>query len=179
MAPDLAARAGNLFSKRFQMGAVDDTYNTRSGPNNLDGADKTLDKSTARLALMFYSRHVQSSGGSPYGSKPGHSNEINGLPPNLITSATIAGINQIPLSVPVYFTNAGLSSLDPAFQVQITGLPPGLTVSAPTFLGLSTALVVITGTPASSGSFMAIATATNMFGANSGLNLQFNIVDQN
>ncbi len=179
MAPDLAARAGNLFSKRFQMGVVDDTYNTRSGPDNLDNSDKTLDKNTARLALLLYHAMYNHPEVLSIAQSVGTQMEINGLPPNLITSGAIAGINQIPLSVPIYFTNAGLSSLDPAFQVQISGLPPGLSVSAPTFLGPSTAFVVITGTPASSGSFTAVATATNMFGANSGLNLQFNIVDQN
>jgi hypothetical protein len=176
-ASDLGARAGNLFVKRFQMGAVDDTYSTRSGPNNLDGAAKTLDKSSARLALMFYSAMYNHPEVLPLAQSLGP--EINGLPPNLITSSTLVGINQIPLTFPVYFTNAGVDSLDPAFQVQITGLPPGLTVGAPTFLGLSTALVLITGTPTSSGFFMAIATATNMFGANGGLSLQFNIAAQN
>jgi hypothetical protein len=174
-APDLAARAGNLFAKRFQMGVIDDTYNTRSGPNNLDGADKALDKNTARLALLFYNAMYNHPEVLSMAQNLGTQTEINGLPPNLITSAAIAGINQIPLSVPIYFTNAGLSSLDPAFQVQINGLPPGLTVSAPILLGLTTGCVVITGTPASSGSFTAIATATNTFGTNSGLTLQFNI----
>jgi hypothetical protein len=178
-APDLAARAGNLFSKRFQMGVIDDTYNTRSGPNNLDNADKTLDKNTARLALLFYHAMYNHPEVLPMAQSLGTQTEINGLPPNLISSAPIAGSAQLPLSVPIYFTNAGLNSLDPAFQVQINGLPPGLTVSAPVLLGLSTGLVVITGTPASSGSFTATATAINTFGANTSLNLLFNIAAQN
>lgn len=176
-ASDIGARAGNLFAKRFQMGAVDDTDNTRSGPNNLDGAAKTLDKSSARLALMFYSAMYNHPEVLPLAQSLGP--EINGLPPNLITYSTMVGINQIPLTVPVYFTNAGVDSLDPAFQVQITGLPPGLTASAPTFLGVSSALVLISGTPTAAGSFTAMVAASNMFGANSGLTLQFNIAAQN
>jgi hypothetical protein len=169
------AQAGNFVSKRYQLSQIDDTYDTRSGPGNLDGAAKTLDKNMARLALMHYNAIYNIPEVLPLARSLATEPEVNGLPPNLITKATFAGDVQIPLAIQVYFTNAGIASLDPAFRVQITGLPAGLTAKAPTFIGASSASVIIAGTPVSGGSFTAVATATNRFGTNHGFNLHFTI----
>jgi hypothetical protein len=175
---DLGEKAGNFFLKRFQLSKVDDTYNTRSGPGNLDGSTKTLDEGIARLTLMQYNGMYSHPEVLDIARSLSSVPEISGLPPNLITKNIFTGKTKVPLSIDVYFTNGGLSSLDPAFRVQITGLPPGLTAKAPTFLGPSSASVTIMGTPLSRGSFTAFATATNRFGTNNRFNLQFTITDR-
>ena len=156
---DLGSQAGTFFSKRFQLSQIDDTYDTRSGPGNFEGAAKTLDQNIARLALMHFNAMYDHPSVLALARGLATEPEVNGLPPNLITRNIFTAKTRDTLALQIYFTNAGVESLDPSFRVQITGLPPGLSASEPIFLGPSSGFVRITGKPISGGTFTAGATA--------------------
>jgi hypothetical protein len=166
--PDALAigeKAGVFLSKRFlPEGTVDCTYNTRSGQGNVEGSRKKTDLRSCRFALLYYAALYD---------RPEALNflrdlriEKNELPPTLLAPLSVKASHGISLSLPLSFTNAGLTSLDPAFKVVADDLPPGLALDSQFGFSQSTGFATIEGTPREPGSFQVKIRAENRFGAN-------------
>jgi autotransporter-associated beta strand protein len=161
--------AGRFLERRVYNGYIDDTYNTRSGPDNEDCECGNLCKSddllSERFTLMYYAAMFNRPEGNIAAAALRNALATNGLPPVIFswTNASIA--TGQPFSFTVLASNAGKDALDTNnFTLSAVGLPPGLSLSTNITYNKSTGSKVISGTPTNAGVYVVSLTGHNAFG---------------
>ena len=177
---------------------VDDTDDTRTGPTPIDAEGKSTDFDivSARKAMIFYTAQFNRAEGVQSVSANTGSTLIWGSPPTIFNDPDLLNqsiaLGKAVTTYTVYATNSGIQSgatqtLDPQFSISATGLPPGLSLSAPYSytqtpsagdignLDQGIGMADITGTPTQPGSYAVTLTPTNKYGAGKAITLMLNI----
>jgi hypothetical protein len=170
-------RAGRWLERRFlpdpsnsTLCLIDTTQRTRSGLGNQEGSTNTNDRNSSLQALLYYAAMFNRPEGNVAADRLARLSSVpaaertNRVPvifSEVAATATVAA----PFSFTVQATNAGFT-LDPAYALNITGLPAWLSVG-PLVFNKSNASRVLSGTPpvgTPSGPISLTVTATNSFG---------------
>jgi hypothetical protein len=159
---DKAARAGRWLERRIladpmdsSRGLVDCTNNTRSGVGNQevtlnpDAALKAVDRNSLLPALMYHAAMFNHPASNVAAERVARStvgqSEVTSRPPTVFSPNSARVRRGDRVSFPVMATNAGLDSVDPQFELRVTGLPAWLSVGTLQHLK-STGLRMLTGT---------------------------------
>jgi hypothetical protein len=162
-------------------GTIDCTYNTRSGPNNQEGAAKSTNIKELTRSL-WYSAAFLTSVGRTAETAPALEaaqrvgTSVNGLPPVIFSPLIINAQLGQPFSHTVMATNAGATSLSPVFSLAVNEgqLPPGLDIGPLGYLK-STGYRTISGTPTATGTYSVTVQVSNEFGVGESRTLTINV----
>jgi len=153
---------------------VDDTYNTRSGVNNLEGSTKVLDEQSAANALCYWALMFGHTNGLTAAGYLNNFGEYAGQVSRMISDTNVMAPVNSPFSYVLNISNAGLTNLYSGFSATVTGLPAGLSVVSGPVYNPSTGTYVIAGTPTTIGTNVATVVMVNQYGTNTN-HLTFNV----
>jgi hypothetical protein len=156
-------KAGHWLAKRILSdGTIDCTYNTRSGPNNIEGSPKTTDMKGLLRGLWY--NHATLNNPEAHAAAERARTSMSGLPPTIFSSLTTTAIAGQTFRYKILATNAGANSMEDSFLITAENLPSGLGLATEQEFYKSTGTRDIYGVIAQEGEYYIKLNAQNLYG---------------